>query len=145
MLEFLRTTNRCFVYMPVRIERGEMLSLVAASGFELQSDADALWISTECEPQDVFAGAGERFRIVNQRHVVASADRATTVVVSGDATRATRIDVVRPDGERVGIYPPEPEREREPAIRPTVEPVSLLIARVFPALAAIGRLIGSGG
>ncbi len=109
MLDFLRAPPRRFVYLPVRLQRHELLSLTSAAGFELQADAHAVWITADTELRDTFLSPGERFRIGTQQHVLISADCPVTVIVSGEASRATRFNVIRANGERESAYPrPKP-------------------------------------
>lgn len=115
MLDFLTATSRCFAYVPVRVQRGELLSLTAAAGFELQADASVLWMTAAGESRDIFLSPGERFRIGAHRHVLVSADHAVTATVAGEATRSTTIEVIRANGEHVRAYPSKPTSQRREA------------------------------
>ena len=106
MLDLLRATRRCFVYVPVRLRHRELLSMASAAGFELQADSGALWITVDSESRDIFLAPGEQFRIRTPGRVLISADSAVTIMVSGEADRVTSFTVVRTNGEREDIYPP---------------------------------------
>ena len=106
MLDLLRATRRCFVYMPVHLRHRELLSMASAAGFELQADSEALWITVDSESRDIFLAPGEQFRIRTQGRVLISADSAVTIMVSGEAERLTSFAVIRADGEREDLYPP---------------------------------------
>jgi len=147
MLGFLKAASRRFAYVPVHMQRGEMLSLTSAAGFELQADASALWVTADGEPRDIFLSPGERFRIGAHRHVLISADHPATVTVAGQATRATTIEIIRANGEHVRAYPSRTTPEREEAPIWTPDPVARRVRRpgiVSPltpaALGLTGRL-----
>ncbi len=106
MLDLLRATRRCFVYVPVHLRHRELLSMASAAGFELQADSEALWITVDSESRDIFLAPDEQFRIRTQGRVLISADSAVTIMVSGEADRVTSFTVIRANGEREDIYPP---------------------------------------
>lgn len=105
MLNFLRAAPRCFVCLPVRLRRHELLSLASAAGFELQADSHALWITADSESRDIFVSPGDRFWIGTHRRVLISADCPVTVILSGEADRATSLTVIRANGQRESVYP----------------------------------------
>lgn len=120
MLSFLNATSRNFVDVPVCVQRWELLSLTSAAGFEVHADAHTLWITADHESNDIFLSPGERFRIGAHRRVLISADHPETVVVSGKASRATRIEVIRANGERERAYPRNvaPDLDEPQIVRP---------------------------
>lgn len=145
MQEHANAAERCFVYTPVRLESGDLLTLDGASGFKLQSETQALWITTEAQDRDVFVFPDESFCVGDHRHVVISADAATAMTIAGEANRATRIELIRRDAQRVSVYPGKAATHSpsEPAL---VGDLAMRLAtRWIPALAAVARLIGSRG
>ena len=146
MLNFLKATSRCFVYVPVRLQARELLSLTSAAGFELQTNAFALWMTVDSESRDIFISPGERFRIGAHRRVLISADHPVTVTISGEATRTTSIEVIRASGEQERAYPPQPAAARDEAPIWTPDPVARRVRRpgiVSPLTLATLRLMSS--
>ncbi len=103
MFHLEEDSTRRFVYAPLHLGHGELLSLRAAAGFCICAVDALLWITVDRDARDLFVPTGGMIPITSNRHVLVAADRAARVVLSGTATRATSIERVRIDGARVAV------------------------------------------